>query len=105
MEISYDEIIHTDDGEMEWIFPMVVGPRFMPSYQKEPLTQPDYQLNPTRDSNTISLSLVIQQAGSIHAFSSSTHAIQSHRGHKNISIDLNTKKDIPNKDFVLTVFI
>ena len=101
VQITYDEIIFTEDGQMEWVLPMVVGPRFMPENAKAtPQANPVYQSPESRDSNTISLQVDMKDAGQLGTISSGSHAILVQRGNTT-TITLDKDKTIPNKDFIL----
>jgi len=106
VEITYDEVILTEDGQMEWVFPMVVGPRFMPenadASQGQPTLQnPEYQVPEKRSGNTISLHVQIENNGLLGAVGSTTHSISVNRNRATTSVDLDKEKEIPNKDFIL----
>ncbi len=98
VEISYDEVVRTEDGQMEWVFPMVVGPRFMPEDASSAgFKNPVYD---TRNKNTISLQVELanKQLGSV---SSASHPVLIAREASKVTVLLDKDQAIPNKDFAL----
>jgi Ca-activated chloride channel family protein len=101
VEITYDEIIHTEDGAMQWVLPMVVGPRFMPENAKaDSQTNPVYSVPTERASNTLSLEVHMADHGILGHIASNSHSIQVIRGEET-TIRLENTKSIPNSDFIL----
>jgi len=101
VQIRYDEVVTSRDGQMEWVLPMVVGPRFMPeTTSSSPITNPQYAWPNSRPTNTISLNIELAPGEDIAQVTSSSHGIQVLRG-QTIQIQLDTSKTIPNKDFIL----
>lgn len=117
--ISYVELLKYEDGEYSFVFPMVVGPRYIPgspigkkgtgwspdTYQvpdasriTPPVTPPE-----TRAGHDISVSVTLNAGLPIKAISSKLHEINTHTvNDTTVQIALKTRKTIPNKDFILT---
>jgi len=101
VEITYDEIIHTEDGAMQWVLPMVVGPRFMPENSKaDPQTNPVYSVPAERAANTLSLEVHMADHGLLGHIASNSHSIEVIRGAET-TVRLEDAKSIPNSDFIL----
>lgn len=118
--VRYVQDLTYDMGQYEFVFPMVVGPRF---HQGAPLDQPqtgfgthaDTTLVPdasrisppvagpgTRTGHDISLSVDVDAGLPILAHSTPTHdvAVTKKAKHK-LSATLSSRDDLPNRDFVL----
>lgn len=102
VEITYVHRLKFEDGQFEFNYPMVVGPRFNPASVKDP-----NQVNPvvappgTRAGSTISLTLDIQAPGRISEARSVLHAVGiQNRGENRTSVTLSRKDEIPNRDFI-----
>ena len=116
--ISYLQTLDYDDGAYEFVFPMVVGPRYVPG---EPTGQqaggwppnttqvPDAsKITPpitpqgTRAGHDISIELAIDAGVPIQQLRSKTHAIDVERPDARSAV-VKLKRDsvIPNKDFIL----
>ncbi len=111
--ISYTQLLKYEDGEYQFVFPMVVGPRFIPGQSTgDGGTDevPDAsRINPpitpegTRAGHDISLAVNINAGVRMYACHSPTHDVDSAFGDVGVgTITLKNNKTIPNKDFVLT---
>jgi Ca-activated chloride channel homolog len=90
--ISYVETLKYEDGSYEFVFPMVVGPRYIPG---QPVgKQAGGWANDTDQ---------VPDAGvPIDALNSKTHEVEVDRsGNNRAVVRLKDKETIPNKDFVL----
>jgi Ca-activated chloride channel family protein len=116
IDIKYFNTLRYEEGEYEFVFPMVVGPRFNPpgtydgvgavargergkSGQK---TEVEYLKPNERSGHDISLSLDIDAGVEIEKVWSTSHAIETDRrspGH--VQVALSQHDALPNKDFVL----
>jgi Ca-activated chloride channel family protein len=103
VEISYVQTLKYEGGEYEFVFPMVVGPRFSPPGTKDPdkITPP---ITPpgTRSGQTISLSAKIDAGAPIREVKSVLHAIDDRKldvSHR--LVQLRQRDEIPNRDFIL----
>lgn len=107
--ISYVETLKYEDGSYEWVFPMVVGPRYIPGgATPDTPTVPDAaRINPppardNRGGHDISLALNLDAGVSIEALKSETHETEVERlDDRRAIVRLKDKSVIPNKDFVL----
>ena len=118
IEISYVETLKYEDGVFEWVFPMVVGPRYIPGggSAPAPLTcgtptplVPDAdQITPpvtpegTRAGHDISLTAHIDAGMELSELESVLHGINIEQPNRERAvITLKDQAEIPNKDFVL----
>jgi len=116
--ISYVEMLRYEGGAYQFVFPMVVGPRYIPG---QPIGQqgggwaPDTNKVPdaskitpqvavpgTRAGYDISLELSIDAGVPIEDLSSKSHKIEvEHTGVHSAIVRLANLDEIPNKDFIL----
>ncbi|HUK88346.1 MAG TPA: VIT domain-containing protein [Terriglobales bacterium] len=118
IEISYVELLKYEAGSYEFVFPMVVGPRYIPgaptgrqgggwapdtdrvpdaSRITPPVTPPG-----TRAGHDISIEVRLDAGLPIQNFRCTTHKIVSQRtGESSAVIRLEDQAVIPNKDFIL----
>ncbi|MBM3299852.1 MAG: VWA domain-containing protein, partial [Deltaproteobacteria bacterium] len=117
--IKYAEILPYEDGSFRFVFPMVVGPRFIPGtptgrqgtgWAPDTTAVPDAsRITPrvtpegTRAGHDIDLTVSIDAGVPIVKIDSRLHEIDVQRsGEKRATVSLKNKKEIPNRDFVLT---
>ena len=126
--ISYVETLAYDGGKYSVVFPMVVGPRYIPG---QPLVQdpspepleggwaydtdqvPDASritppvLKPgTRSGHDLSLSVRIDAGVAMHEVQSKTHGIEvTNHNESHAEVRLKEESTIPNKDFILTYVV
>ncbi|MGH9720944.1 MAG: VIT and vWA domain-containing protein [Bryobacteraceae bacterium] len=101
--IRYVELLKYEDGNYEFSFPMVVGPRYSPKGLADavriapPLTPPG-----TRAGHDISISVDLDAGVPINFLRSLTHDIDTQKSSpRKAVVQLKNKNEIPNKDFVL----
>ena len=116
--ISYVETLKYEDGSYELVFPMVVGPRYIPgtptgkqgggwapgtdrvpdaSHITPPVTPPG-----TRAGHDISIEVVLDAGLPLESVTSVTHEISTEKqAPSRALIRLQNKATIPNKDFIL----
>ena len=119
--ISYVERLKYEDGSYEFVFPMVVGPRYIPGtptgqqQQQGGGTSPDTTRVPdasritppaapqgTRAGHDISIEVSLDAGVPINEIKSISHAIDTkRRGSQLASVRLRKASVIPNKDFIL----
>ncbi|HEY7095468.1 MAG TPA: VIT and VWA domain-containing protein [Terriglobales bacterium] len=116
--ISYTETLRYEEGSYEFVFPMVVGPRYIPGKpvgHEGPGWAPDTdevsdasRITPhvaakgTRAGHDISLELAIDAGVPIIDLSSSSHQIDvEHTAMHTAVVNLRNQAEIPNKDFIL----
>ncbi len=117
--ISYVETLRYEDGEYEFVFPMVVGPRYIPGAPAttnqpvgfDPHTNrvPDASRIPpkpsapgTRSGHDISLEVTLDAGLIIDSLDSKTHQVDVERpSPTRARLKLKDVSTIPNKDFIL----
>jgi Ca-activated chloride channel homolog len=116
--ISYVETLKYEDGAYEFVFPMVVGPRYIPG---QPVGKqgggwaPDTnrvsdgsRITPpvtpqgTRAGHDISIEVALDAGLAIDELKSKTHEVEvEHTGNNRAVVRLKNRETIPNKDFIL----
>lgn len=101
VEISYVETLKYEDGAYEFVFPMVVGPRYIPGSVKDAaLIKPPVAL--MRAGHDISVEVNLNAGVPVEEIRSTSHEIvQTNVTPSNAKVTLRNEKVIPNKDFVL----
>jgi len=116
--ISYVETLKFEGGQYEFVFPMVVGPRYIPgksagrtgggwAYDTDAVpdaskTTPPVAVPGTRAGHDISIEVALDAGLQIASVNCNTHDIVTDRnGSTRATIKLRDKAVIPNKDFVL----
>lgn len=103
--VRYLQDLTYDAGAYEFVFPMVVGPRFMPSASQVPdaaRISPPYVGKGERSGRTVSLELVADAALAVADFQVPTHDVVARRpADGTLRLTLAEKDSIPNRDFVL----
>lgn len=118
ISISYVETLKYSDGSYEFVFPMVVGPRYIPGnptgrsgggYAPNTTQVPDAsRITPLpvpdgmRAGHDISINVLLDAGVPLNDLSSKTHAVDILRPdlHR-AEVRLQSNTEIPNKDFVL----
>lgn len=101
VEISYVETLKYEDGAYEFVFPMTVGPRYIPAGVKDAnkITPPVAE---TRAGHDISMEVNLNAGVPVEEIRSTSHDIdQVNYSPNNAKITLRDEKTIPNKDFIL----
>ena len=116
IEISYVETLKYEDGSYEFVFPMVVGPRYIPGgatgqtgggYAPDTNQVPDgSKITPMpakdRAGHDISVSVILDAGVPVETVQSKSHQIDSMMLSSNsYHVRLKNEKTIPNKDFIL----
>ena len=116
INIRYFNTLRYEDGEYEFVFPMVVGPRFNPSVATDGVgavarghhnvsgqsTEVQYLAPNERSGHEVSLSLKINAGVQVEGIRSINHAIEQQEASTcERHIKLAANDTIPNKDFVL----
>jgi Ca-activated chloride channel family protein len=110
--IRYTESLKFEEGDYEFVFPMVVGPRYIPGQAIDPkgntIQVPDAsRINPpvlrpeTRSGNDITVSLQINAGVPIRNLYSTSHRIDVQNNGETIQLKLATGDNIPNKDLIV----
>ncbi len=118
IEISYVETIRYDAGDFEFVFPMVVGPRYIPGGGSAPAPGTKGSATPqvpdgrritppvtppgTRAGHDIDLTVRLDAGAELVSLNSILHNVTTQRdGTSRAVIQLTNKATIPNRDFVL----
>ena len=118
IEISYVAPVEYDDGEYEIVFPMVVGPRFVPAgdfvrrifdmYEVSTSVEDADRITPpivpegTRTGYDIELSVNLNPGVEIQEFESLNHEVDTKLNwNGTVTLSLENDDEIPNRDFVL----
>jgi Ca-activated chloride channel homolog len=114
--ISYVETLNYDNGAYEFVFPMVVGPRYIPGtsslgkqgngFAPDTNRVPDAsRITPppaVRAGHDISLEVMLDAGLIVDNVASRTHAIETERPNpRSARLRLKHNSTIPNKDFIL----
>lgn len=107
VEISYVETLKYQEGFYEFVFPMVVGPRYMPASMQGsrdasriPSKEPQKGV---RSGHDVSIEVNVDAGVAVESFVSPSHQIEKtnlNAGSSSI-IKLKNESVIPNKDFIL----
>lgn len=101
IEISYVETLKYEDGLYEFVFPMTVGPRYIPDSVKD-AAKISPPLAAGRAGHDISIEVNVNAGVPVEEIRSSSHPIDQVNFNPNSSkITLKNEKTIPNKDFIL----
>lgn len=118
VQISYVEVLKYEEGSYEFVFPMVVGPRYNPGaptgqqgkgFSPDTTQVPDAsritpQVAPKgmRAGHDISIEVSLDAGVPIDSFKSKSHEIETQNlSNHSANIRLKNQETIPNKDFVL----
>ncbi len=103
IEISYVETLKYRDGSYEFVFPMVVGPRYSPkSYNRKKAARVTPPVSKTRAGQDISIELNLDAGVPIENISSKLHEITTQKlTSSSAAISLKNANTIPNRDFIL----
>ena len=116
VNIKYFQTLAFNDGWYEFVFPMVVGPRYNPQGTADGVgavergnggasgqnTEVEYLKPDERSGHDIALHLEVDAGVKIEEFQCATHRIlQQQADDKHLSVALAAEDRIPNKDFVL----
>ncbi|MBM3786174.1 MAG: VWA domain-containing protein [Acidobacteria bacterium] len=101
VEIEYVEALKFEAGRYEFVFPMVVGPRYSPKHDPNAMTNPVYAPQGVRAGHDISLSMKIDSGLPISGIDSTTHEVITENHNTWATARLRNGKEIPNKDFIL----
>jgi Ca-activated chloride channel homolog len=116
IEISYVETLKYEAGSYEFVFPMTVGPRYIPGnptgkqsggFAPDTDKVPDGsritpQIAPERAGHDISIEVTLDAGVPLETVASKSHEVESLMLSANsYSVKLKNEKTIPNKDFIL----
>ena len=101
IEISYVETLKYEDGAYEFVFPMTVGPRYIPGSAKD-AAKISPPVTVERNGSDISIEVNLNAGVPVEEIRSTTHDIDEVNFAPNSArITLRGEKTIPNKDFIL----
>ncbi len=101
VEISYVQLLKFEDGEFEFSYPMVVGPRFMGKGSNPNLATPTLPAG-VRSGANIDLAVTLRGGAPIREFHSVLHQVRASKiNGETVKIELAKRDEIPNRDFVL----
>jgi Ca-activated chloride channel family protein len=119
VELRYLQTLSYDAGEYEFVFPTVVGPRYLPG---RPLARNDLgagtsgdtdrvpdasRISPpilghgVRTGHDLSIAVVAEAAAPITAWATPAHAVDADAADGRLHLALARRDEIPNRDFVL----
>lgn len=103
IEISYVQMLPFEDGIYKFVYPMVVGPRYVDGNTPDPgKISPPITPKGTRSGAGIELNVRLNAGMSIEEIKSELHDVDVKRtGSDSAEIALKNKNEIPNRDFVL----
>jgi Ca-activated chloride channel family protein len=103
VEISYVETLKYEDGSYEFVFPMVVGPRYIPgSVPRADAKAISSPMAAERAGHDISIDVNLDAGVPVEDVRSISHEIETVQfGPESRKIGLKSLKTIPNKDFIL----
>jgi Ca-activated chloride channel family protein len=101
--LSYVETLRYEDGAYEFVFPTVVGPRYVPGQVPDAArVSPPVAPKGTRAGHDISIEVSLDAGLPVEELKSSTHEIEvERRGPASARVRLRKLTAIPNRDFVL----
>jgi len=101
VEISYVETLNYEDGAYEFVFPMTVGPRYIPNGVQD-AAKISPPIAAERAGHDVSITVNLNAGVPVESIRSGSHEIeQINFLPGNAKVSLKNEKAIPNKDFVL----
>ena len=103
IEISYVETLKYEDGQYEFVFPMTIGPRYIPK-SVNPIDAQNIspKIAETRNGSDISIEVNLDAGVPTAGIYSNSHPIAlTNLSAGSARVSLREDKTIPNKDFVL----
>lgn len=102
IEISYVQILKYEDGQFEFTYPMVVGPRYLGNAPDPGKIAPPVIPPGMRTGQTIDLNVNLNAGAPITDLKSVLHDITTRRSQgEAYAVSLRKADEIPNKDFIL----
>ncbi|EDM79338.1 von Willebrand factor, type A [Plesiocystis pacifica SIR-1] len=104
VEVQYVQTLTQDGGNYEFVFPMVVGPRFSPpgtSAEAHAAVSPPIVGEGTRTGHDVSLSMTVAAGGKVQRWDSPTHTVVGSETSDGFALRLADQKTLPNRDFVV----
>jgi Ca-activated chloride channel family protein len=104
IHIQYVETLKYEDGDYEFVFPMVVGPRYTPAEMSNPEAVKVHRTpEGTRAGHDINVKVSVDAGMEIGPVSSPSHNVDVLNGGSKgvMMVALKNAQSIPNKDFIL----
>lgn len=104
IHIQYVETLKYEDGDYEFVFPMVVGPRYTPAEMSNPeAVKVNRTPEGTRAGHDINVKVSVDAGMEIGPVSSPSHNVDVLQGGGKgiMMVTLKNAQSIPNKDFIL----
>jgi Ca-activated chloride channel family protein len=103
IHISYVETMKYEDGTYEFVYPMVVGPRYTPLSMTDPQTVvPPRTPEGTRAGHDINVKVAVNAGMAIENLNVISHAADTLKASPSQAlVTLRNERTIPNKDFIL----
>lgn len=104
VEIRYVELVQYEAGTYEFVFPMVVGPRYFPASMagQQGTINPPVAAKGTRAGHDISIQVKLGMGTPLGTVQSESHAVTQKRFNRWFEeVNLTQANEIPNKDFLL----
>jgi Ca-activated chloride channel family protein len=102
VEISYVDMLDYENGEFEFSFPMVVGPRNTMNATDPDKISPPITPKGTRTGHDVSLTVHLDAGMSLQSVKSVLHAVKvDKKGAGKYDVSLSNAQEIPNRDFIL----
>ncbi|MCC7230638.1 MAG: VWA domain-containing protein, partial [Fimbriimonadaceae bacterium] len=100
--VSYVQVLKYEEGQFEFNFPMVVGPRYLGNAPDPGKIAPPIVPKGTRTGTNIDLTVNLDAGAPIQGFQSILHKVTvNRRGEEQAIIKLAKADEIPNRDFIL----
>ncbi|MBX3118452.1 MAG: VWA domain-containing protein [Fimbriimonadaceae bacterium] len=102
VEISYVQILKYEDDKFEFVYPMVVGPRFLGNAPDPGKISPPTAPPGVRVGTDITLKVNLDAGTALGKIESELHQVTTQKnGPNKAAITLAKKDEIPNRDFIL----
>jgi Ca-activated chloride channel family protein len=102
IEISYVETLKYEDGSYEFVFPMTVGPRYIPGEGVKDAANIKPPIAATRNGSDISIEVNLNAGVPVEEIRSNSHDVDQINYAPNLAkVSLKGGTTIPNKDFIL----
>lgn len=100
VEISYVQTLKYEDGEYEFNFPMVVGPRNTMAAPDPGAIAPPTLAPGVRSGADVQLHMTIDAGAPVVSFRPMLHQVRAQRSGDRLVVDLAKANEIPNRDFI-----
>ncbi len=102
VEISYVQILEFKDDQFEFVFPMVVGPRYLGNAPDPTKISPPTAAPGVRVGTDITLKVNLNAGAQLNELKSVLHQVNTQKtGANTATVTLAKKDEIPNRDFIL----